>query len=81
MFLRLHLTVCLGCRSQGALGYFPTYTLGAAFAVQLFRQIEKEMPTMHEDIANGKFTAIRKWLREKVCLDAHACISIQCLQL
>ena len=53
-------------RSQGALGYFPTYTLGAAFAVQLFRQIEKELPTIHEDIASWKFTAIREWLNEKV---------------
>lgn len=56
----------LHCRAMGAVGYFPTYTLGAAFAVQLFNQIEKEMPSMHDNIASGNFSPIREWLREKV---------------
>lgn len=56
-------------RASGAIaGYFPTYTLGAAYAVQFFKQIEIEIPTLHKDIASGNFSPIREWLREKVPL-------------
>ncbi|MFH1065151.1 MAG: carboxypeptidase M32 [Nanoarchaeota archaeon] len=51
--------------SMGALGYFPTYTLGSIYAAQLFAQASKELP-LQEQIAGGKFSELREWLREKV---------------
>jgi carboxypeptidase Taq len=52
--------------SMGALGYFPTYSLGAMYAVQIFRTAEQALPTLHEDIAAGRFSGLREWLREKI---------------
>jgi len=52
--------------SMGALGYFPTYSLGAMSAVQIFEAAKKDLPTLDEDIANGDFAALRIWLNEKV---------------
>lgn len=51
--------------SMGAMGYFPTYTLGSMYAAQLFAQASKELP-LQEQIAEGKFGELREWLREKV---------------
>lgn len=51
--------------SMGALGYFPTYTLGSIYAAQLFAQASKELP-LQEQIAKGQFGELREWLREKV---------------
>lgn len=35
-------------------------------AAQLYAQACKEMPSLEADIAQGKFTPLREWLREKV---------------
>lgn len=50
----------------GLFGYFPTYTLGAMYAAQIFFAANKELPNLKSDIAQGKFTELREWLREKV---------------
>lgn len=52
--------------SQGAFGYFPTYTLGAIAAVQLFQAASRELPTLEDDIAAGKFAPLRTWLNAHV---------------
>lgn len=53
--------------SNGMFGYFPTYTLGAMTAVQLFRYLKKEvMPDVEQRIREGRFTEIRDWLRKEV---------------
>jgi carboxypeptidase Taq len=52
--------------SMGAIGYFPTYTLGAMYAAQIFAVATKDLPSLAEDIAAGKFGGLREWLREKV---------------
>ncbi len=36
---------------QGAIGYFPSYTLGAMMAVQLFNAARRALPTLDEDLA------------------------------
>lgn len=51
---------------QGAFGYFPTYTLGAMAAVQIFDAASKDIPNLTDDIAAGKFTPLREWLNKKV---------------
>lgn len=51
--------------SMGAIGYFPTYTLGTIYAAQFFAQASKELP-LAERVAAGQFQDLREWLREKV---------------
>ena len=54
--------------SFGAVGYFPSYTLGAIMAVQLFDAAKAELgdEALRAQIAAGEFAPLREWLREKV---------------
>merc|ERR1719222_1274794 len=52
--------------SMGAIGYFPTYTIGAMAAVQIFEAAQKELPDLDEQITAGDFAPLRQWLKEKV---------------
>lgn len=52
--------------AMGAIGYFTTYTLGAMYAAQIFFAAKKDLPDVEQDIAAGKFSPLREWLREKV---------------
>jgi carboxypeptidase Taq len=51
---------------DGAWGYFPTYTLGAMTAAQLFAAAEQAHPTLRADLAKGDFSALVHWLRENI---------------
>lgn len=48
---------------DGAFGYFPTYTMGAMIAAQLFHTLEKAIPQIHDHIRRGEFAPIYTWLR------------------
>ncbi|MEY4578937.1 MAG: hypothetical protein RL701_3640 [Pseudomonadota bacterium] len=50
----------------GAFGYFPTYTLGAMTAAQLFAAVQKELPNVREQIATGQFEPINDFLRKRI---------------
>lgn len=50
----------------GAFGYFPTYTLGALAAAQLFAAARARIPDLFDHIANGEFTTLREWLTANV---------------
>jgi len=52
--------------SAGLFGYFPTYTLGAMCAVQIFAAAREALPTLDEDIAAGRFAPLKMWLNEHV---------------
>lgn len=52
--------------AAGAFGYFPTYTLGAMIAAQLFAAAQKELPNLREQIARGQFEPINDFLRRKI---------------
>jgi carboxypeptidase Taq len=61
----------LGCLQDihwpgGAWGYFPTYTLGAVAAAQLFRAACEAEPGIRAGLAVGDFTPLRSWLRLNV---------------
>lgn len=61
----------LGCLQDihwfdGAWGYFPTYTLGAMTAAQLFDAARREMPAIPEALRHGDFAPLLAWLRENV---------------
>jgi carboxypeptidase Taq len=51
---------------SGAIGYFPTYTLGALTAAQLFRAARSSVPDLLASIARGDFGPLDGWLREQV---------------
>lgn len=61
----------LGCLQDihwydGAWGYFPTYTLGAMTAAQLFEAAAASDPAIAPGIASGSFTPLLAWLRTHV---------------
>ena len=51
-----------------SIGYFPSYSLGALAAIQLFEAMRKEMPGVEDVVANPArpLTPIRDWLGKKV---------------
>ena len=61
----------LGCLQDihwydGAFGYFPTYTLGAMAAAQLFDAARKAIPGLPQRIGRGEFQPLVGWLAENV---------------
>ena len=51
---------------DGLFGYFPTYTLGAMIAAQLFDAAKRADPAILPGIAEGDFTPLLAWLRANV---------------
>jgi carboxypeptidase Taq len=51
---------------SGAFGYFPTYTLGALTAAQLFRTAVQREPGLPRDIASGSFERLNGFLSDAV---------------
>ncbi|HVV85472.1 MAG TPA: carboxypeptidase M32 [Kofleriaceae bacterium] len=51
---------------DGAWGYFPTYTLGAMTAAQLFEAARRAVPGLLDAIGRGDFAPLLGWLREHV---------------
>ena len=51
---------------SGAVGYFPTYTLGAVAAAQLFEAATVALPSIRPGLARGDFAPLLGWLRENV---------------
>jgi carboxypeptidase Taq len=51
---------------DGNWGYFPTYTLGALIAAQLFETASRDVPDLAQAIAAGEFSPLLGWLRDKV---------------
>jgi carboxypeptidase Taq len=61
----------LGCLQDihwpdGGWGYFPTYTLGALAAAQLFAAARKAHPDLLAAIGRGDFSILLSWLRTNV---------------
>ncbi|NIA72200.1 carboxypeptidase M32 [Pelagibius litoralis] len=61
----------LGCLQDihwydGAWGYFPTYTLGAMTAAQLFAAAKRARPEIPAALGRGDFAPLMGWLREHV---------------
>jgi carboxypeptidase Taq len=52
--------------SIGALGYFPTYSLGTIYATQLYDRAKKDIPGLEDQISAGNFAQILGWLRKNV---------------
>ena len=52
--------------AMGAVGYFPTYTLGNLYAAQLWDAIVRDVPDVEEGIGRGDFAPLLGWLRANV---------------
>ena len=52
--------------SFGALGYFPTYTLGNIYAATLFAAAERDIPGLDARIAAGDLAPLLAWMRTHV---------------
>ena len=52
--------------ATGEIGYFPSYTLGALIAAQIFEKVEREIKQVKSDIAIGDFSSLMSWLLESV---------------
>ena len=50
----------------GSWGYFPTYTLGAMTAAQLFDAATRAVPKIRPGLARGDFAPLLSWLRPNV---------------
>ena len=51
---------------SGALGYFPSYTLGAMMAAQQWAALEKTTPNARDQMRHGQFEAINGWRRDNI---------------
>lgn len=52
--------------SCGAFSYFPTYSLGAMNATQIFETAGKAIPDLEGQIARGEFKALKEWLNANI---------------
>jgi carboxypeptidase Taq len=52
--------------SGGAIGYFPTYTLGNMYAAQFFAQARTELGDLDAQFRRGGFAPLKEWLNAKI---------------
>ena len=51
---------------MGAIGYFPTYTLGNLYAAQLLESARNDIVDHDQNIRNGIFGPLLDWMRKKI---------------
>jgi carboxypeptidase Taq len=51
---------------EGAIGYFPTYTLGAMMAAQWMDAARQTLPNVEDDLRRGDVSGLLGWLRTHV---------------
>jgi carboxypeptidase Taq len=52
--------------SGGAMGYFPTYTLGNVLSLQFYQHTLQDIPDLPEQFSRGEFGALLDWFRDKI---------------
>jgi carboxypeptidase Taq len=52
--------------SEGALGYFPTYSLGNVIAAQVWELARDRLPDLDRRLAAGELEPLREWLAERI---------------
>lgn len=52
--------------SMGAIGYFPTYTLGTLYAAQFWQTVRRDLPDLDARMERGEFAPLLDWLRKHV---------------
>ena len=51
---------------SAAFGYFPSYTLGAMYAAQLFAALKRQQPDINKRIAQGELSPVFDWLKDNI---------------
>lgn len=51
---------------MGLFGYFPTYTLGALSAAQLFSTLTRTQPGIPAALGRGDFSPLLQWTRQNI---------------
>jgi carboxypeptidase Taq len=52
--------------TRASYGYFPTYALGNALSVQIWRAVEEEIPDLDEQLEAGEFAPLYESLRARL---------------
>jgi carboxypeptidase Taq len=52
--------------SIGALGYFPTYTLGNLYAAQFMEKARQDLGNLDDDFRRGQFHRLKTWLNDNI---------------
>ncbi len=65
---------------SGAIGYFPSYTLGALMAAQQWAAIEKATPSIAHDMRRGDFSSLNKWRHDNIWSKASTLSTPELLQ-
>ena len=52
--------------SMGAMGYFPTYSLGNLNAAQLFNKAIADHPAIPGELASGQYATLLDWMKQNV---------------
>lgn len=52
--------------SMGAIGYFPTYTLGTLYAAAFYERAQLDLEGLEDELRAGETGRLLEWLREKV---------------
>ena len=52
--------------TEGAFGYFPSYTLGAMYAAQWFAAMRRAVPDLDARIAAGDLAPVFEWLHANI---------------
>jgi carboxypeptidase Taq len=52
--------------SMGAVGYFPTYTLGNLYAAQLWEAVSAALPDLDAQLRGGELSGLLEWLKAHV---------------
>jgi carboxypeptidase Taq len=50
----------------GSMGYFPTYSLGNVYSVQIFDRARTDLPDLDEQFERGEFGQLREWFRDNL---------------
>lgn len=52
--------------TDGTFGYFPSYTVGAMLAAQIFQTLEQAIPDVNQHIRKGDFGPLKNWLKDNL---------------
>ncbi|CAK9885039.1 MAG: Thermostable carboxypeptidase 1 [Candidatus Erwinia impunctatus] len=52
--------------TDGSFGYFPTYTLGAMYAAQLYQAMSRALPDLPANVAAGNLQPLFDWLNQHI---------------
>jgi carboxypeptidase Taq len=52
--------------SHGSFGYFATYSLGSLYAAQFYAAIQRENPSLEEELSKGNNLIVLEWLKKNI---------------